>query len=359
MIVRGLVLPLALLPILAISAFADILIGVAGPFTGQTAVFGEQMKAGAQAAVDLINAEGGINGERLAVVTGDDGCDARRAVGVAQEFVSKDVRAVIGHFCSGAALAAADVYGKADIVMIAPTASNPRLTDDDRWNVVRLATRDDAQADIAFTRISKDLPNAKIAVVTDGTPGTSAMVAKFSGALQIVIKPGNKSFPEAVAAISAGGIGAVYMACAGQEAGIVTAGLRDALVRVPIYGADSLLVDAYWEQAGATGEGTLVTFAADPAASPKAQRVLASMAATGKATDGAALPSYAAVQIFAAAAKAKSVNDGRAMADYLKSGVEFDTVLSAVRFNSKGDVSPSRLDWYQWSQGTYSRNVRP
>jgi branched-chain amino acid transport system substrate-binding protein len=340
------------------SAQAEILIGVAGPMSGQNAGFGEQMKRGAQAAVDQINQDGGINGEQLALVSADDSCDARRAVAVAQDFISQDVRFVVGHFCSGAAQAAAETYAKADIVMVAPSASNPKLTDENHWNVLRLAARDDAQADAALARITADVPSAKIAVVTDGTPGMAALIGKFSGAAAITIKPGEKSFPDAVEAIRVSGANVVYLACAGAEGGILAGQIQDAGLTPKLYGPDSLLSDIFWERAGIAGEGTLATFARDPAASPKAQSLIAFLGAAGIAPDGATLPAYAAVQVFAAAAKAKTVNDGKAMAQWLKSGVAVDTVLGAVIFNSKGDVVPPRLDWYRWSLGSYSRDTQ-
>ena len=50
---------------LATVAHADVRIAVAGPITGQYAVFGEQMKRGAELAVRDINAKGGVNGQPL------------------------------------------------------------------------------------------------------------------------------------------------------------------------------------------------------------------------------------------------------------------------------------------------------
>ncbi len=43
-------------------AYADIVIGVAGPMTGGNAAFGEQLWRGAEQAAADINAAGGING---------------------------------------------------------------------------------------------------------------------------------------------------------------------------------------------------------------------------------------------------------------------------------------------------------
>ena len=54
------------------AAWADVTIATAGPMTGQYAVFGEQMKHGAELAVKDINAKGGVNGEMLVLEVGDD-----------------------------------------------------------------------------------------------------------------------------------------------------------------------------------------------------------------------------------------------------------------------------------------------
>jgi hypothetical protein len=54
------------------AAQAQIKIGVAGPITGPNAAFGAQLKNGVEQAVEDINAAGGINGQKLQVVIGDD-----------------------------------------------------------------------------------------------------------------------------------------------------------------------------------------------------------------------------------------------------------------------------------------------
>jgi len=70
-------LALAVATALGVSTFvqADLKIGVAGPMTGANAAFGEQYMKGAQAAADTINAAGGINGEKIMLVKGDDACE--------------------------------------------------------------------------------------------------------------------------------------------------------------------------------------------------------------------------------------------------------------------------------------------
>ena len=68
------------------NAYAEILVGVAGPLTGPNAAFGAQLQKGAEQAAADINAAGGINGEQIKIVLGDDeqivGIDYRVARGV-------------------------------------------------------------------------------------------------------------------------------------------------------------------------------------------------------------------------------------------------------------------------------------
>ena len=90
----------------ATSALADITIGVAGPMTGQYAAFGEQLKKGAEQVVADINAAGGVNGEQIKLEIGDDACDPKQAVNVANDMVGKGIKFMAGHFCSGSSIPA-------------------------------------------------------------------------------------------------------------------------------------------------------------------------------------------------------------------------------------------------------------
>src|SRR5262245_18758836 len=72
---------------LAGPASAQIKVGVAGPLTGPNAAFGAQLKNGAEQAVADINAAGGINGQKIELLVGDDVSDPKQGVSVANKFV--------------------------------------------------------------------------------------------------------------------------------------------------------------------------------------------------------------------------------------------------------------------------------
>lgn len=125
-------LALAVAAALGVSTFvqADVKIGVAGPMTGANAAFGEQYMKGAQAAADVINKAGGVNGEQIKLVAGDDACEPKQAVAVANRLADQDkVIGVVGHFCSSNTIPASEVYDEAGIIMITPGSTNPQVTE--------------------------------------------------------------------------------------------------------------------------------------------------------------------------------------------------------------------------------------
>ncbi len=60
----------------------DIVVGVAGPMTGNEGSFGRQLRNGAEQAVADINAAGGVLGKKLKLEIGDDACDPKQAKSV-------------------------------------------------------------------------------------------------------------------------------------------------------------------------------------------------------------------------------------------------------------------------------------
>ena len=333
---------------LTFPAQAEILIGVAGPLAGQNATFGNELRAGAASAVAAVNAAGGINGENLAIVEGDDACDAKRAVEVAKTFVSRDVRMVVGHFCASASLAAAATYNAAGILMFNPSVTAPDLTSKNLWNVFRLTGRDDAQGEIAANRIKAEGQGNDVFVVTDGQADTAGIAKRFLTVLPnakiITVKPGSVKLPDEPGLLVAS---AVYLALQAPDAADAAKAIRILNKTAPFYGPDFLQSEGFFSRGEAAANGTRLSFLQDNAAVANTAKL-----STLSQSEGAALASYAAVEVFAAAAKARSVNDARAMATYLTSGNETATIIGGLRFTTAGDLQQQPYDWYTWSNGT-------
>src|ERR1700721_683156 len=106
------------------AAEADVTIGVAGPITGANASFGAQLTQGVAQAAEDFNKSGGILGQKIAIVTGDDVSDPKQGVSVANKFVGDGVHFVVGHFNSGVTITASEVYVEKDVLIITPSATN-------------------------------------------------------------------------------------------------------------------------------------------------------------------------------------------------------------------------------------------
>ena len=127
----GLVFGLALIFGVTTGAVAEnIRIGVASPFTGDLAAYGDNIKAGVSLKLKEINDAGGINGQKVEIVWGDDLCAPKDAGTVGSKFAAdKSIVAVIGHLCSSATLAAVPIYVRAGLPSISPTSTNPTIGD--------------------------------------------------------------------------------------------------------------------------------------------------------------------------------------------------------------------------------------
>ena len=222
----------------ASSAFsADIKIGIAGPFTGAYAAFGEQLKRGAQKAADDINAKGGIKGKKIVLVEGDDQCDPKQAVNVANRLVDQDrIKVMIGHFCSSSTIPASEVYDEAGIVQITPASTNPKVTDRGLPNIFRTCGRDDQQGQVASKFIAKTLKAKRVAIIHDKdtygqglADATKAYLdnTKVKQVLYEGLTRGEKDFNALVTKIKGARADLVYFGGLHAEAGVLVKQLRE------------------------------------------------------------------------------------------------------------------------------------
>ena len=142
---------------------AEILIATASPMSGDHSWAGEQYERGAGMAVADLNAKGGVLGQKIELIVGDDFCDPDQAVALARKLVSDGVVFVAGHLCSHSSIAAAKVYEEAKILMISPGSSSAKLTDEGGPNVFRVFGRDDRHGAMVGDYLAEHWAGKKIA----------------------------------------------------------------------------------------------------------------------------------------------------------------------------------------------------
>src|SRR6204780_5357846 len=347
----------ALLAALAFSgaASAQIKMGVAGPITGPNAAFGAQLVNGTQQAVDDINKAGGILGQQIDIEQGDDVSDPKQGVSVANKFVGDGVKLVVGHFNSGVTIPASEVYADNGVLMITPSATNPKVTDRKLWDVFRTCGRDDQQgklwADLALSPKFKD---AKIAIVHDKTTYGQGLADAAKGymnaggkkeVLYEGVNAGEKDYSAIVSKIKASG--AEYLMWGGlhTEGGLIIRQMRDQGMTTVMISGDGITDNEFASIGGPGVEGTLMSFGPEPRNNPNAKDIVAAIKAKGFEPEGYTLYSYAGVQIIKQAAEKASSLDPKKVAEVMHSGMTFKTVIGDIASDKKGDRTTVDYGW--------------
>jgi branched-chain amino acid transport system substrate-binding protein len=260
-------------------ARAEIPVGFSTPLTGPHAWVGEPHLAGTELAIADLNAQGGILGEPLALVLVDDGCNPELAPLAAEKLASEAVAVAFGATCSGAAIAASEVYGRAGILMIEAGATNPRLTEGSAGDVFRVVGRDDRQGAMAGDYLADRWRDSSIAIVHDGSAfgrGLADEVKKrlnqrgISETLFAAYQPEALDYSDLLGRLRTAAIDVLYLGGYSPDAGLIIRQARDRDYGVQLVAGDSLSTGEFWLVAGAAGEGTLFTSFGDPTHAPGA-----------------------------------------------------------------------------------------
>lgn len=344
------------------AAFADITIGVAGPMTGQNAAFGEQLRIGAEQAVADINKAGGVNGEQLKLSVGDDACDPKQAVAVANQFASQSVPFVAGHFCSGSSIPASQVYAEEGIVQISPASTNPDFTDKRAGEgIYRVCGRDDQQGEVAGNYIAENYKDGAVAVLDDKSAygkGLADQTKKFmeaagkKAAISESYTVGEKDFSSLITKMKQADVKLIYIGGYQTEAGLIARQAKEQGLDAKVMSGDAIVTDEYWAITGAAGEGTLMTFSPDPRRNPQAAPIVAELEKQGKTAEGYVLYTYAAIQAWAEAAKKAGSTDFEKVTAALNAD-SLPTVIGDLKFDAKGDVTLPGYVIYEWKGGKY------
>ncbi|WP_439575995.1 branched-chain amino acid ABC transporter substrate-binding protein [Phreatobacter sp.] len=346
-------------------ADAQIRIGVGGPITGPNASFGAQLRHGVEQAVEDINAAGGILGQRLVLSVGDDVSDPRQGVSVANKFVGDGVKFVIGHFNSGVSIPASEVYAENGVLAISPASTNPRLTERGLWNVFRTCGRDDQQGAVAGAYLARQFAGKRVAIVHDkttygkGLADETQRVMNAAGLKEVLyeaVNTGEKDFSALISKLKAANIDVVYWGGLHTEGGLIVRQMRDQGLNAPMMSGDGIADNEFAAIAGPGAVGTLMTFPPDPRNRPEARQIVDKFR-TARRFDPQAytLYSYAAVQILQQAAVAANSLDPKKIADFMRTGHVFKTVIGDISYDKKGDITRADYVTYTWRPGPDGR----
>jgi branched-chain amino acid transport system substrate-binding protein len=337
-------------------AAAEIQIGIAGPMTGPVAQYGDMQFSGARMAIQQINENGGVLGEKLVGVEYDDVCDPKQAVTVANRLVNDGVRFVVGHLCSSSTQPASDIYEDEGVLMITPASTSPDITSRGYELVFRTIGLDSMQGPVAANYLASLNPE-RVAIIHDkqqyGEGIATAVrdtlkdkgveIAMFEG-----ITAGDKDFSSLITKLKQADVDYVYYGGYHPELGLILRQARQAHLDAKFMGPEGVGNKDINTIAGEAAEGLLVTL--PPSFDQKAENQSLVKAFKDKGEDPSGpfvLTSYAAVQLIADGIEKADSTDPFDVAKALRSG-SFETPIGTVEYDKAGDMKSFEFVVYEW-----------
>jgi branched-chain amino acid transport system substrate-binding protein len=349
-------LSLALVLVLAASLLAgcaggqeaaeEIKIGNIGPLTGDYASYGENVRRGAEIAVEEVNANGGIDGKMLKLIAEDTKGvtdDAARAVTKLME--QDQVTAIVGAVLSGEMNTAAPLANDANVVMISPSATATGIPDIGEY-IFRNCLSDDVQgAQLAEYAIT-NLGAAKIAILYAkndyGEALKNAVEGKASELASVVAvesyNDGEQDFNAVLTSIKSKQPDTLYIAGYYTEAAKIAQQAEDQGLSVQILGADGFFSTKLVELGGEAVEGAVFTasFYPDDPAEAVQNFVSAYQTKYGEAADMFAAQGYDAMMLVVEALKVGGT-DRAAVRDALAEVKDYPGITGKTSFLENGD----------------------
>lgn len=346
------VLALGLVFGLGQASAGTIKIGLAAPFTGDAASYGDNIKAGVMLKLEEINGAGGIKGQKIEIVQGDDLCAPKEAGTVGAKFAAdKSISAVIGHVCSSATLAALPLYVKAGLPSISATSTNPTIGKVGKGWFFRNCYLDTYQGEFLAKYVKDVLGLKKIGVFYEnndygiGLKDAFIAVAKKIG-LEIVgaegYMKGTTDFKPQLTKLKAGGPDGLFICGYYNEGGLIAGQARKAGLNITLFGADGLDNEDYIKIGGKAADETYVTVPFLAAtAGPEAKAIIEKFKAkTGRDIDWMSANAYDCLGMLAevigkVGTDRKAIRDG--LATYNSAGAAYKGLTGATFFNKYGD----------------------
>lgn len=243
-----------------------IKIGVNLELSGPVASYGSSENDGFTLAVEEINANGGIDGKEIQLVTVDNKSDAAESTNAAIKLTSQDkVAAIIGPATSGNSVAQVQIANDSKTPMITPSGTSPTVTVSDNGSVNEFAFRtsfiDPFQGTVAANFASNELKVKTAAVYADNASDyakglAASFIKDFEAAGGTIVKEESyvakdTDFRSTLTRIKGANPDFVFIPGYYEEVGLIVKQARELGITVPLMGADGWDSPTIVELAGA------------------------------------------------------------------------------------------------------------
>ncbi|HEY8181949.1 MAG TPA: ABC transporter substrate-binding protein [Thermoanaerobaculia bacterium] len=337
------------------SSGGDILIGEYGSLTGAQATFGQSTHNAIMMAIDEINANGGVNGRKIKVLTEDDQSKQEEAANAVTKLISQNgVLAVLGEVASSCSLAAAPICQANKVPMITPSSTNPEITKKGDY-IFRVCFTDDYQGENIAKYAATQLHIKRAAILTDVkndySTGLTTTITRVFTSLggQIVgtasYSNGDSDFRSQLTSVRSKNPEAIFVPGYYTDVGQIAIQSRDLGMKQPLLGGDGWESPKLIEIGGRALDGSMYTnhyFYADP--NPLVRNFVQKYKDRyGAIPDGMAALGYDAARVLADAIKRAKKLDGPSLKDAIAETKNFPGVTGTITIGPDRDAIGKKI----------------
>lgn len=352
---------------------ATIPIGFFGDLTGPTFNFGLSAKNGVLMAADEINQAGGINGHQIDIVIEDDQGSPEEAAQATGKLIERyHVVAIIGAGASGNSLAAAPKAQSARVPLIAPSSTNPAVTQAGDY-IFRACFIDAFQGEVMAKFAARTLKAKRAAIMLDfNSPYSRGLTEFFELSFvklggMIVAKQsysqGDADYRGQLSAIKAANPDVIYIPGYYGDVAIIAKQARQIGLTLPLLGADGWDAPELWGLGGDAMNGTYISnhYSADDPAEPIQKFVKAYRQRFGNLTpDAHAALAYDALRFLAEAIQRAGTTEGPKLRDALAETKNFAGITGIISMDKdRNAVKPAVVLKLQDLKYIYQATIQP
>lgn len=348
----------------------ELLIGYAGPLTGSQAAVGIDLWHGAELAALHYNRQGGVLGYKVVIVPLDDQADGEVAVEVAQEFVRRQVKAVVGHYSSGATLPASRIYAQAGILQVTTMASNPAISQQGFPTFFRVCPVDSVQGPVDAEFAVNTLGARRIAIVYIGgdtyseglrdefSARAQALGAEIVSAYPYVDPPDD--FSPIVARLQADRPDLVFFSGYYPGGDLLLRQMREAGLETIFLSGDGSFEYGFLREAGKAAEGAYISsLFPDVLARPNMADWVREFRELYRYQPGINSPAgYAAVQVIVEGIQKAGTFDAERVAEAIRS-LTIETPYGSLRYDERGDLAEQKIPIFVVREGRFVEWTSP
>ncbi|HTO89070.1 MAG TPA: ABC transporter substrate-binding protein [Thermoanaerobaculia bacterium] len=350
----------------------EIPVGEYGSLTGGTATFGQSTNNAVKMAFDEINGAGGVLGKKLKLYVEDDQSKPEEAATAATKLVNQNhVTALLGEVSSSRSLAAAPIAQAAQIPMVSPSSTNPRVTQVGDY-IFRVCFIDPFQGAVAAKFAHDTLKLKKVAILVDVRNDYSVGLQTFfrqhfrelggEVVAEQSYSEGDSDFHAQLTQIKATGPEAIYVPGYYTEVGTIARQARELGLTVPLIGGDGWDSPKLWEIGGEALNGCYFSnhYSTDDP-SPVVQKFVAEYKRRYNGVpDALAALGYDAAKILADAMTRAGSTDGAKVRDALAATKDFQGVTGSITINKdRNAVKPAVILKIENGKFTLVETIKP